>query len=78
MLELHFTLLEDELDHDTGNEGQGNSHHQGEVKCSRGRFLIFEKVIDRERCVDNVELKGRIVRRHPKDRIVHELREKRS
>lgn len=42
MLELHFTLLEDELDHDTGDEGQGNSHHQGEVKCSPGRFLIFE------------------------------------
>ena len=47
MLDLVFSLVENELDHDAGDHCHGNRDHDHEVVCIASLLLVFLYLIDR-------------------------------
>ena len=73
MLELQLTLIEDELDHHTGNQGQGDRSHEDEVIGACRLFNVNEFLIYWEWLIDHIECKLWITGCHSEDRLIHEL-----
>lgn len=75
MLQLKLTLIQNELDHNTGNQGQGNSRHEYEIVSTRSLFNVDELLIDRERLVYHIVGEVRVASGHTKNCLSDELRE---
>ena len=74
MLEVELALIQDELHHDARNQCQGNSCHEGEVEGARRFSLVFEHLVDRERCGHHIELQVFVSSGCSEDGLIHVLR----
>lgn len=75
MLQLQLTLIQDELDHNTGNECQGNSRHEYEIVSTRSLFNVDVLLIDREGLIDHIVGKFRVASGHTKNGLSDKLGE---
>ena len=74
MLKLLLAFIQNELNHNAGDQGHRDSHHEGKVSRACSALLILEHLIDRERCGDDIELKVGLTRSDSQDRVVDVLR----
>jgi len=75
MLELHLSLIEDELYHHTGNQSKSNRSHEYEVIRIGCLFDVNEFLVDWERLIDHIVCKVRVTSCHSEDGLIHELGE---
>ena len=75
MLELKFTFIQNELDHDAWDECQGNCCHEHEVISTCCLFYVNKLLVDWEWLIDDVELKVRISCSNSQNGLIHVLGE---
>ena len=74
MLQLELALVQDKLDHDTGDQSKSNGCHEYKVICASSCLQILELLIDWVRCGSNAESKLRVIGCNSENGFVHVLR----
>lgn len=73
MLELELALLQNELNHDAGDEGKSDGGHEHEVISACSLLNILELLVDWVRSGCHIEVQLRVTGSNTKDSLEHVL-----
>jgi hypothetical protein len=73
MLQGKFTLIQNELNHDTGDQGQSDCGHKDEVEGASCFLDVLELLIDRVRCGCHIEIEVSVITSNSENGLVDVL-----
>jgi len=74
VLQREFTLIQDELNHNTWNKCQSDCGHKDEIVCCSCLLNVLEFLVDRVRCGSHIEVELWISCCNSENGLIHVLR----